>query len=90
MTGGLSLDLARAAMLLSAAYADEERGDESCAQLPPFAGRDRPDDLSEALGLCLDALMRATNGDPDLLAEALWLDGELSADLDTFIGAAGQ
>ena len=49
-----------------------------------------PDDLAEALGLCLDALVRATDGDPDLLARSLWLDGELAADADAFTGAAEQ
>jgi hypothetical protein len=91
MTAGLSLDLAKAAMLLRAAYADEEAGLDPCPNFAASRAVIGPGDLFEALGLCLDALMRATDGDPDRLAEALWLDGQLEADADAFAtGAAGQ
>ena len=90
MTAGLSLDLARAAMLLRRAYADEEVGDDPVPAFLASRAVIAPDDIAEALGLCLDALVRATGGDAGLLAEALWLDGDLAADADAFTGAAEQ
>jgi hypothetical protein len=90
MTAGLSLDLAKAAMLLRAAYDDEEVGLDPRPNFAASRAVIGPGDLFEALGLCLDALMRATDGDPDLLAEMLCLTAELEADVAAFAaGAAG-
>jgi hypothetical protein len=90
VTAGLSLDLAKAAMLLRAAYADEEAGLDPRPNFLRSRAVIAPADTAEALGLCLDALMRATDGDPDLLAEALWLDGQLEADAVAFATGADQ
>ncbi|MGP8162773.1 MAG: hypothetical protein ACLQAN_03190 [Acidimicrobiales bacterium] len=87
MTPGLSLDLARAALLLRRAYVDEAKGRDPLPNFLASRAVTAPGDLSNALGLCVDALVRATSGDLDRLCAALWLDDDLAADLDAF--AAG-
>lgn len=90
MTTGLSLDLARAALLLSAAYEDEAAGHDPVPNFLRSRAVIAPGDLAEACGLLIDALVRATGGDAGLLAEALWLDGDLAADADAFTGVVEQ
>lgn len=94
MTAGLSLDLAKAATLLRAAYADEERGDDPLPNFLRSRAVIHECDLSEALGLALDALVRMAWDEPEEIARALCLDGEhhgeLEADLDAFATGAEQ
>ena len=91
MTAGLSLDLARAAMLLQRAYDDEAAGLNPRPAFELFAGRDRTRRPRRGIGP-LPRCAHARNGGRRGVysREALWLDGDLAADADAFTGAAEQ
>ncbi|MGP8163835.1 MAG: hypothetical protein ACLQAN_08735 [Acidimicrobiales bacterium] len=82
MTVCPAFDLALAVEFLKRAYQDEAAGRDPLANYKRSRAAVAPADAFVALGLCVDALLRATEGDPDQLVEALWLDGELAADAD--------
>jgi hypothetical protein len=77
-------------VFLQRAYKDEAAGLDPRPNFLRSQAVIAPAYLFEALGLCLDALMRATAGDVDLLADVLYLDGDLAADADTFTAGAEQ
>lgn len=80
MTAGLSLDIALAALFFQRSYDDEAAGRDPAPNYRRSRAAIAPADAFVALGLAIDGLMRATAGDPDQLADALWLDADLAAE----------
>ena len=76
MNANLALDIAVAVEYLRRAYEDEAEGRDPVANYQRSRAAVAPKDASVALGLAVDALLRATKGDLGQLIDALWLGAE--------------
>lgn len=86
----LALDVANATTWLRCAFVARAEGRDPLPDVLRSRAAIQAEDVGDALGEALEALVRLTWDDPESLIEALWLTAELEADADTFATGANQ